>query len=64
MQPEPMVLCPVCRVAIPDREYYAHARTHQKGYVNLAYAIAAFALACIWWVGFAYLVALVIGMAR
>lgn len=28
--PLPMVLCPVCRIPILDRDYYAHAQKHQK----------------------------------
>lgn len=28
---ERSILCPVCRVAVPDRVYYQHARDHQKG---------------------------------
>jgi len=27
---EPMVLCPVCRTAVPDRDYYRHAQAHQQ----------------------------------
>lgn len=28
---EPTILCPVCRIAVPDRLYYQHAREHQRG---------------------------------
>ena len=28
--PEPMVMCPVCRQAYTDREYYKHSQTHQS----------------------------------
>jgi len=27
---EPLVLCPVCRVAVPDKDYYRHAQKHQE----------------------------------
>lgn len=30
MATEPHVLCPICRQAVPDREYYAHAKRHQE----------------------------------
>lgn len=26
----PMILCPVCRAAVPDKDYDAHAAKHQK----------------------------------
>lgn len=30
MAAEPMVLCPVCRQAVPDAAYYHHAKAHQE----------------------------------
>lgn len=23
------VMCPTCRIAVPDKSYYAHAKSHQ-----------------------------------
>jgi hypothetical protein len=25
----PMVLCPTCRIAVPDKDYFAHSKKHQ-----------------------------------
>jgi hypothetical protein len=30
MPAEPLVLCPVCRVPIADKDYFAHAQAHQR----------------------------------
>ena len=60
---ERLILCPVCRTAWPDSKYYAHSREHQRGagVVNLLLVVSATALSIGWWVGFIYLVALVLG---
>ena len=55
-----LILCPVCRQAVRDADYYAHARSHQSGHLNLPIACAAVVMSIVWWVGFFYLVSLVL----
>jgi len=46
---EKMILCPICRTAVPDRLYYAHAKAHQAA--KLRSVVGAFAwMAFCWWV--------------
>lgn len=37
--PVRMVLCPVCRQAVPDAAYYAHAKKHQQSGRGLLIAV-------------------------
>jgi hypothetical protein len=59
---ERMVLCPVCRVAVPDRDYWTHSQQHQRGcgHMNFIITTAAVGLAIGWWLGVMYLTALVL----